>query len=185
MEERRSCIFWLLPGRRASACAATCVGMRNEPPRWFIDVQELLGTLRCASMAALRVADRGGTLTARPRSHGGDDSGAPRRGEGERVPPLPRRRASSVAEGEQFTLQALQQGRVRENEPVTRPAGTADDPHLAHALRVYDQLGTDPPKIDIALNDAAHSRAHTIERHGPDVPLRRARRPLRRRPPRR
>jgi len=48
-----------------------------------------------------------------------------------------------------------------------------EDPEVAHAMRVYDQLGADPPKIDVALNDAAHSRAHTIERHGPDVPLRR------------
>jgi hypothetical protein len=39
-------------------------------------------------------------------------------------------------------------------------------------MRVYDQLGADPPRIDVALNDSAHPRAHTLERHGPSIPLR-------------
>jgi hypothetical protein len=39
-------------------------------------------------------------------------------------------------------------------------------------MRVYDQLGVDPPKIDVALNDAAHDTAHTQDRHGPHLPLR-------------
>ncbi|WP_203781756.1 hypothetical protein [Paractinoplanes rishiriensis] len=39
----------------------------------------------------------------------------------------------------------------------------------------YDRLGDEPPRSDIAANDAAHEHlhAHTGERHGPDVPLRR------------
>ncbi len=44
---------------------------------------------------------------------------------------------------------------------------------LARAMRTYDQLGADPPKIDLARNDRDNDPAHTIERHGPDVPLRR------------
>jgi hypothetical protein len=84
-----------------------------------------------------------------------------------------------VAEAEQFIAQGLQRGRVGGSRDVVAdhgraagPARTPDDPELVDALRVYDQLGVDPPKIDVALNDAAHSRAHTLERHGPDVPLR-------------
>jgi hypothetical protein len=49
---------------------------------------------------------------------------------------------------------------------------TTDDPELAHAMRVYDRLGATPPRIDVALNDAAHPGAHTLDRHGPDIPLR-------------
>jgi hypothetical protein len=84
-----------------------------------------------------------------------------------------------VAEAEQSIAQALQRGRVGGSRDVIaddgRPAGpahTPNDPELTDALRVYDQLGADAPKIDVALNDAAHSRAHTLARHGPDVPLR-------------
>jgi hypothetical protein len=40
-------------------------------------------------------------------------------------------------------------------------------------MRKYDQLGADPPKFTIAENDAANSRAHTLDRHGADIPLRR------------
>jgi hypothetical protein len=61
---------------------------------------------------------------------------------------------------------------VRADAAAAAPARTPDGPDLAHAVLVYDQLGADPPKIDVALNDAAHSRAHTLERHGPAVPLR-------------
>jgi hypothetical protein len=75
-------------------------------------------------------------------------------------------------------MQALRRGRVGEsrdvaadNGPAAGPARTSDDPDLMRALHVYDQLGDDPPKVDVALNDAAHYRAHTLERHGPDVPL--------------
>lgn len=120
-------------------------------------------------------------MTARPRSHdrGTDDPEPPRRGDGDGVSPLPRRVASSLAEAEQFTMQVAQQGRAGEGRnvvsgdgPPAAPARTPDDPDLAHAMRVYEQLGADPPKIDVALNDAAHSGAHTLERHSPDIPLR-------------
>jgi hypothetical protein len=76
-------------------------------------------------------------------------------------------------------MQVAQRGRASagpnvdpDNASAAAPARTPDDPDLAQAMRVYDQLGADPPKIDVALNDAAHSRAHTLDRHGPDVPLR-------------
>jgi len=84
-----------------------------------------------------------------------------------------------VAEGQQHTLQVLQGGHPRTGGDGVRgdAAPTARDPlpeepEDAHAMRIYDQLGAEPPKIDVALNDAAHSRAHTIERHGPDLPVR-------------
>jgi hypothetical protein len=40
----------------------------------------------------------------------------------------------------------------------------------------YEQLGDEPPVIDLAANDAQHGAigAHTVERHGPQVPLDRA-----------
>ncbi|WP_249997456.1 hypothetical protein [Actinoplanes sp. M2I2] len=44
---------------------------------------------------------------------------------------------------------------------------------LSAALRTYDQLGPEPPRINLAQNDHDNSTAHTIARHGPDVPLRR------------
>jgi hypothetical protein len=39
----------------------------------------------------------------------------------------------------------------------------------------YDKLGDEPPAFNIAANDAAHrdENAHTGERHGPQIPLRR------------
>lgn len=84
-----------------------------------------------------------------------------------------------MAEAQEFTVQVAQRGRAGQGHNIDANDASAavaarspDDPELAHALRVYDQLGTDPPKIDVALNDAAHSRAHTLERHGSTVPLR-------------
>ena len=76
-------------------------------------------------------------------------------------------------------MRVAQRGRAGEGRnvvsdnaaPPTSPR-THDDPDVANAIRVYDQLGADPPKVDVALNDAAHSRAHTLDRHGPDLPLR-------------
>jgi hypothetical protein len=76
-----------------------------------------------------------------------------------------------MAEAEQVAMQVAQSGRAGESRNVA-PARTPDDPDLAQAMLVYDQLGADPPEIDVALNDEANPRAHTLERHGPDVPLR-------------
>jgi hypothetical protein len=51
----------------------------------------------------------------------------------------------------------------------------ADDVALAKVMRRYDQLGDESPKINVAGNDAAHGGdgAHTLNRHSPDLPLRR------------
>jgi hypothetical protein len=40
-------------------------------------------------------------------------------------------------------------------------------------MRRHAQLGDEPPKVNIVDNDAAYraNHAHTIERHGPDIPL--------------
>lgn len=40
-------------------------------------------------------------------------------------------------------------------------------------MRTYDQLGNEPPKIDMTQNEKDNSAAHTLARHGHDVPLRR------------
>jgi hypothetical protein len=80
-----------------------------------------------------------------------------------------------MAAAEQSTMRILQRGRAGASGTASSASsvGTAEDTELAHAMGVYDQLGASPPKIDVALNDATHARAHTLERHGPDVPLRR------------
>ncbi|GAA0475973.1 hypothetical protein Ade02nite_42250 [Paractinoplanes deccanensis] len=58
---------------------------------------------------------------------------------------------------------------------TTRAQGdrTPDDPELAEIMRRYEQLGDEPPRFDIAANDLAHQRAHTLDHHGPSIPLRR------------
>ncbi|WP_250036067.1 hypothetical protein [Paractinoplanes maris] len=42
-------------------------------------------------------------------------------------------------------------------------------------MRTYDQLGDTPPPFNLARNDDAFSTngAHTVERHGPDLTMRR------------
>jgi hypothetical protein len=84
-----------------------------------------------------------------------------------------------VAEGHQQVLQALQGGHPRtggsgipDDTAPTAHEPVPEDPEVAHAMRIYDQLGADPPKIHVALNDATNSNGHTMERHGPDLPLR-------------
>ncbi|WP_157437135.1 hypothetical protein [Actinoplanes subtropicus] len=59
--------------------------------------------------------------------------------------------------------------------PSTGRPPTPDDLELRRWEEGYDNLGDEPPKFDVALNDAAHRAddAHTVDRHGPDVPLRR------------
>ncbi|WP_433302086.1 hypothetical protein ACQP2F_08035 [Actinoplanes sp. CA-030573] len=52
----------------------------------------------------------------------------------------------------------------------SRPAHP-DDVRLQRIMHTYDQLGDEPPTFNIASNDAAHDRAHTIDRHGPDLPM--------------
>jgi hypothetical protein len=74
----------------------------------------------------------------------------------------------------------------RDADPTPRPGETADQAAaradaaqqelaLRQATETYDALGEDPPRLNIAANDATYGSngAHTNERHGPDVPLRR------------
>lgn len=89
-----------------------------------------------------------------------------------------------MTQAQQVTGQAFQAGRVNAGHSAAsntggNPAGhasTADDLELSAAMNRYDALGDEPPQFNIARNDDAYRSdgAHTIERHGPDVALRRA-----------
>jgi hypothetical protein len=48
----------------------------------------------------------------------------------------------------------------------------ADAELIRRAVDVYEAFGDTAPKINIRANDAVHAAAHTIERHGPRIPLR-------------
>jgi hypothetical protein len=60
--------------------------------------------------------------------------------------------------------------------PASTGRPPADDAKLAAIIRRHEQLGDEPPKFNIAANDAAHKTegAHTNDRHGPDIALPRA-----------
>lgn len=53
--------------------------------------------------------------------------------------------------------------------PPTHP----DDARLQSIMRKYDQLGDAPPKFKVAAKDDRYkaNKAHTIDNHGPDIPL--------------
>jgi len=55
-------------------------------------------------------------------------------------------------------------------EPVPK---VAEDPETERMMKAYDDLGKKPPKVDIVKNDGDYADAHTLERHGPDIPLER------------
>ncbi|WP_199513871.1 hypothetical protein [Nucisporomicrobium flavum] len=42
-------------------------------------------------------------------------------------------------------------------------------------MALYERLGAEPPEFNVARNDVAYGAegAHTIDRHGPEIPLRR------------
>jgi hypothetical protein len=73
-----------------------------------------------------------------------------------------------------------------DTNPVARAGETPDEAQaraqaanqevVRRATATYDALGERPPRINVAANDAANAGngAHTIERHGPNVTLRRA-----------
>jgi hypothetical protein len=52
-------------------------------------------------------------------------------------------------------------------------AGRAEAADMA--VERYEQLGDEPPEFNVASNDAEHAadNAHTIDRHGPQIPLER------------
>jgi hypothetical protein len=87
-----------------------------------------------------------------------------------------------VDEGHQATERLLQKGRPSTAAGRANPDGGTPTPtahpqrvELQNIMRRYDLLGDEPPKFKIAANDDAHKvdGAHTIDRHGPDIPLRR------------
>jgi hypothetical protein len=71
-----------------------------------------------------------------------------------------------------------------DRDPTPRPAETADDAaarvraadqeiELRQMLARYNVLGDRPPHLDISINDRIHADAHTLRRHGSDIPLER------------
>ncbi|MFC4128649.1 putative T7SS-secreted protein [Nocardia rhizosphaerae] len=69
-------------------------------------------------------------------------------------------------------------GRTGTDETGNTPdetASTPEDIELLERLRIYEALGDTPPHIDMAANDARYGAngAHSLERHGPDMPLHR------------
>ncbi|MEU4236461.1 hypothetical protein [Actinoplanes sp. NPDC026619] len=92
----------------------------------------------------------------------------------------------SVARFQELTLSEIKKGQiggVREaaapaigGPPQTRPQ-TPDDIELSLWEDQHAKLDNDPPRFNMAANDAAHAahqhhNAHTLDRHGPDIPLR-------------
>jgi hypothetical protein len=90
----------------------------------------------------------------------------------------------SVAHAEQVIAQVVRQGRpgaghaagtdqVDAGNRPGPPGPTPDEVMLQEVTRRYEQLGDEPPKFNIAANDGAHGAdgAHTIDRHGPHLPL--------------
>ena len=56
-----------------------------------------------------------------------------------------------------------------------RPAAGPDDLELSRWERTRDRLGSEPPKVNVEVNDIRHRlrNAHTDRDHGPTIPLRR------------
>jgi hypothetical protein len=120
-------------------------------------------------------------VTGRPRNHpdGGTDDGVPPRRRDKALRPNP---AASVAQAQDAVGEMLRRGRpgsgtsrADTGSEIDRPVPHPDDARLAQIMAVYEQLGPEPPEFNIARNDAAHRAdgAHTSDRHGPDIPLRR------------
>lgn len=115
-------------------------------------------------------------MTGRPRTHG-DDGPSPAAGRQGRI----HGPAGSIAQAQEATAASLRAGRPGSSTSDGQTAGGAVeparpvDPEEARVMDVYDRLGDEPPEFGIAANDAAYggNGAHTEDRHGPDVPLRR------------
>jgi hypothetical protein len=108
-----------------------------------------------------------------PARHGPDGASHPAR------PPGAGANAGSVAAAENAVFQSAARGRPggpRPGAPGGRsepPTRTPDEIEYDRVMDRHAQLGDQPPKFDLAQNDATHGSAHTIERHGPEIPLRR------------
>jgi hypothetical protein len=67
-----------------------------------------------------------------------------------------------------------------DKDPTTRPGETpqeaaerarmAENEIVERVMERYNGLGEKPPHVDMAANDAAHTDAHTGQRHGPNIP---------------
>jgi hypothetical protein len=137
--------------------------------------------------AAGRVA-RGGTGTE--LSPGSREQGGTRQG-GQMAPPDPVVAPKPAARAP-YDPTALPDAQVQlDVDPTPRPGETPAEATARAARatreliersaewRAYEGLGGEPPTIDLAANDQAYGPprahpAHTLERHGPTVPLRRA-----------
>lgn len=128
-------------------------------------------------------------MPSRPRTHVGGDE--PPDGDGA---PTHHNTADmvgghhSVAAAQRAAIQVAHRGRAGNSAPTSGAtpgspashdvalAGSPDEVELARRMDKYRQLGDAPPKVNVEANDAAHATegAHTVDRHGPDVPLPRA-----------
>lgn len=121
-------------------------------------------------------------MTGRPRSPSGDGSGnggtpPGRPGRDGRDPSTPAQR--SVAQAQEAIAESAQAGRpghvADPGNAGSIPAHvpSPEDVELTTIMNRYEQLGDDPPKFEVARNDDAHAGdgAHTLDRHGPDIPL--------------
>jgi hypothetical protein len=120
----------------------------------------------------------GSTVTGRKRSPQGgaaDDRGAPPG----RDTPAPRpsavRSVSHAHDGIEEAALVGRPGSGANRAGADRPTPHPEDATLGRIMAVYDGLGDQPPEFNIARNDAAYEDdgAHTLDRHGPDIPLRR------------
>jgi len=131
------------------------------------------------------------TVTARPRVHGGGDGSTPERHGASADAPSRvhgiQGAATSVDQAHQGIAQVAGLGRAGAGRNVagsgTDHGGsgndsgthgpTPDDILLQEIVRRHEQLGDEPPSFNIATNDDAHGAAgaHTIDRHGPQLPL--------------
>jgi hypothetical protein len=106
------------------------------------------------------------TVAHQGRAGGGDSSG----------------QSTTAATATTPTTAELQQNLDPTPRPGETPEQAADrvdaaqsELALREATATYNALGENPPRLNLDQNDTAHSGdgAHTVERHGPDIPLER------------
>jgi hypothetical protein len=82
-----------------------------------------------------------------------------------------------VAQGQEMLAEVARQGRIGANTGDVQSTRTPspDDVELAKHMDRYEKLGSEPPRFNVANNDAIFQGdgAHTSVRHGPDIPLQR------------
>jgi len=83
----------------------------------------------------------------------------------------------TVAHGEDLVAEAIQRGRpggsAAGHEPPHPPS--PEEAEFNRVFDAYDKLGDEPPKFKVAKNDGVYANvgAHTMERHGYEVPMKR------------